>query len=76
LREVFVRRGDQNLLDVRFPREARSSGRERVVGFEFDHRPDHDAERRADSFGQLELAPQIRIDPLARLVTSEELVSK
>lgn len=76
LAEVLVRRGEHHALDARVAREARGRGGDGVVGLEVDHRPDDDAERSAGALRELELAEQIGVDPLARLVAVEERVSK
>ena len=53
----------------RCPRETRRGRRERVVTFELDHGPNHEAECAARVFGQAELREQYGVETVAGLVT-------
>jgi hypothetical protein len=76
LSEILVRRADHDTFDTAFGGEARCAGRERVVAFELDHRPHHDAERAARVLGWAELRIEIGIDALARLVAGVQIVAE
>jgi len=49
-------------------------GRDRVVGFEVDHRPRDQAERLGRALRHLELTEQSRVDIVTGLVAGEQLV--
>ena len=76
LREVLVGRHHEHAIDARVGRGAHGERRERVVRFEFVHRPGDDPERPRDALSQRDLREQVRFDPLARIVTVEQVVPK
>src|SRR2546425_792336 len=76
LRQVLVRRADDDLLDARVGGGHGGRGGERVVGLELDHGPDHHAERAQRVLERLELGVEHGIDALARLVTGPQRVAK
>ena len=74
LPEVLVRREDPHLVDL--PGIPRGSRGERIVGFEFAHRPHHRADRARGLFRGVELRAQVRWHPLVGLVVREEVVAE
>ena len=76
LAHVLVGRHDAHLVDARIGREARGRGRDRVVGFELDHRPHDEAERRGGALGELELVDEVRVETFAGLVAGEQVVAE
>jgi hypothetical protein len=76
LREVLVWRANDHPVHSPILRGFCSCRCECVVGFVFDHRPNHDAERLQSLLEQDEVAEQLRFDPFARLVPRPEPVPK
>ena len=76
LREVFVGRPDADFLDTRIRRRERRGRGESIVGFELDHRPDHDAHRRQRLLERVELRPQRGVDAGPGLVAVPQLVAE
>ncbi len=76
LGEVLVRRPDPDLVDAHVLLGEMRGGRERVVGFELDHRPHHHAHRDERFFQRMELREQRRLDAGAGLVARPQPVAK
>ena len=76
LRQVLVRRADDDLVDARRILEARRARRQRVVGLELHHGPDHHAERGNSPLRERELSQKVRVDAGARLVAGEQVVAE
>ena len=64
------------LLDPGVRLEAPGRGRDRVVGLELDHRPEHDAQRLDRGLGDGELVEELGRHPGRRLVAGEEVVAE
>ena len=69
LREVFVRCADDHALDARIGGRDRCCCCQRIVGFEFDHRPYGDSGGDQRFLERPELREKTRFDPFARLVS-------
>ena len=76
LRQVLVGRADQDALYSRIGRSGFGSCRQRIVGFEFHHRPDRDAEGRQRLLQQRELREEIRRNARSGLVARPEVVAE
>ena len=76
LREVLVGRADDHAFDARIGGRGRGRGGERVVGFEFDHRPHDDPLGRERLFEQRKLREQRGFDALAGFVAGPESVAE
>ncbi len=74
LRQVLVRRADDDLLHPRIGRRDRRGGGEGVVGLELDHGPDDHAQRAERLLERRELRVEQRVHALAGLVAGPELV--
>ncbi len=74
LGHVLVGRADEDLLDVEVRGEAAAGRRDRIVGLEFDHRPDDEAERPNRVLRDRELRQQLTRHPGRRLVAGEQVV--
>ena len=76
MRQIFVRRADDDAFDARVRGGNCRSGRKSVVGFEFGHRPNHEAGRSELRFEQWKLREKLRLDACARLVAGPERVTE
>ncbi len=76
LRQVLVRRADDDLVDPRIGRRDRRRRGQGVVGLELDHGPDDHAQRAQRLFKRLELRVEERVHALTRLVARPELVAE
>ena len=76
LRQVLVRRADDDLLHPRIGRRDRRRRGQGVVGLELDHGPDDHAQRAQRLLERLELRVQQRVHPLAGLVARPERVAE
>jgi len=74
LRQVLVRRTDDDLLHPRIGRRDRRRRGQGVVGLEVDHGPHDHAQRAQRLLERLELRVEQRVHPLAGLVTRPETV--
>ena len=76
LGQVLVDRADDDLLDARRVRPAVGGGRQRVVGLELDHRPEHEPEGLDRALGERELGEELGRHPLLGLVARVEVVAE
>src|SRR2546426_1581498 len=76
LRQILVGCPDTNLFHARIFRGDPRGGGKRVVGLELDHGPDSDAHRSERVLQRVELREKRRLDALARLVISPDVIAK
>ena len=76
LGQVFVWRANYDLLDTRLVAEAHSSSGNRIVGFKFNHRPNHDAQRSNRLLSQRKLSQERRVNTFAALVARIQIVAE
>ena len=57
LPQILVRGADDDAIDAFVASSGERGGSQGIVGFEFNHRPDHNARRRQDLLEQRKLRP-------------------
>jgi len=76
LRQVFIWRTDKDLFNATVGFGAKCGGRQCVVGFKFNHRPDYNSQSPKGYFEGLKLSEEIWFDSLTRFVAWVKLVAK
>ena len=76
LGQIFVGGPDADLLDAFVARCDARRSRKSIVGFVFDHRPDHHTHRGQSLFQGMKLRPQSSLNSGAGLVSGPEIVAK
>ena len=76
LGQIFIGCPDGDLLNLPLFRCKMRGGSERIISFELDHRPDHNAHCRERFFERMELREQRPLDPCAGLVVRPKAIPK
>src|SRR2546429_2894762 len=76
LAQILVGRADDDLLDLSRLCGPNGGRRERVVGLELLHRPDHHAHVAQRVLERMELREQVRLDAFAGFIARPEIIAK
>src|SRR4029077_449439 len=76
LRQILVGRPNSDFLDLFVLRREMRGRSERIIGFELDHRPDHNAHRRERLLERMELRAQRGLDAGAGVVVAPPPISQ
>ena len=76
LRKIFVGRADNHAFNTRIGGRSRRAGCQCIVGFEFNHRPDHHTGQPECLLEQWKLRQQVGIDASTSLVARPEIIAE